>query len=323
MRAIRISRTGGPEVIEIADLETPAPRPGQILVRNQAIGVNFIDTYHRSGLYPVKLPSGLGTEGAGLVEKVGEGVVDFAPGDLVGYAGGALSAYAELNVVPAARAVKLPAGMSADLAAAALIKGLTAECLLRRVYPVRAGQVVLIQAGAGGVGSILVQWAKRLGATVIATVGSDDKAERVRGLGADHVILYRHEDVAAEVKRITAGAGVSVVYDGVGASTFDGSLGSLARRGMFVSYGNASGPAPAIEPLRLMTGGSLFFTRMTMFDYTATRAEFDQSVDGLFEMIRTGAVTVDIGQTFALEDAQRAHEALEARATIGSTLLKP
>jgi NADPH2:quinone reductase len=323
MRAIRIEQTGGPEVLQLVEVDTPSPGPGQILIRHQAVGVNFIDTYHRTGLYPVKLPSGLGGEGAGVVEAVGEGVTRFAVGDLAAYAGGVMGAYADYAVVAAERAVKPPAGVDARLAAAALLKGMTAEFLVRRCYPLKAGQLVLIHAAAGGVGQILVQWAKVIGAEVIATVGSEDKAERARSLGADHVILYREQDVAAEVKRITAGKGVPVAYDSVGRSTFEGTLGSLGRRGMFVSFGNASGPAPPVEPQRLMRGGSLMFTRPTLFDYVATTAELDDSAQALFGLMATGQVKVEIGQTFPLAEARRAHEALEGRETIGASLLVP
>jgi len=323
MRAIRIARNGGPEVLELAEVERPAPGPGEILVRNQAIGLNFIDTYHRTGLYPVKLPSGLGMEGAGEVVEVGEGVDRFSPGDLAAYASGPIGAYAEFHVVKAARAVKPPAGVGADVAAACLLKGITAEFLLRRCFPVQAGQTILVHAAAGGVGSILVQWAKALGATVIGTVGSQAKAERVRELGADHAILYRDQDVAAEVRRLTGGAGVPVAYDSVGAATFEATLNSLARRGVFVSYGNASGPAPAILPARLSQLGSLFLTRPTLFDYVATTEELDASAAALFAVIASGQVRIDIGQTFPLADAKAAHEALEGRGTVGASLLIP
>lgn len=322
MRAIRFTRTGGPEVLEIVEAPPPEPGPGQVVVRNKAVGLNFIETYQRSGLYPVKLPSGLGTEGAGVVEVTGEGVTRVKAGDLVGYASGPLGAYAELHALPADRVVRLPAGIGPELAAGALLKGMTAEYLLRRCRPLKAGETALIHAAAGGVGSILVQWAKHLGAEVIATVGTEAKAERAKALGADHVVLYRDQDVAAEVRRITGGAGVSVAYDSVGAATFEGTLASLARRGTFVSFGNASGPAPAVEPLRL-SRGSLYFTRPTLFDYTATEAELDESAGALFEVIAAGAVTIDIAQTFPLVEARRAHEALEGRHTIGSSLLIP
>ncbi|WP_374343971.1 quinone oxidoreductase [Phenylobacterium sp.] len=323
MRAIRFEQTGGPEVLTVADVPKPEPKAGEILVKHQAIGINFIDTYHRSGLYPVRLPSGLGMEAAGVVEAVGEGVTRFAPGDLVAYASGPIGAYAEYAATPAERAVRLPAGVSAAVGAAVLLKGMTAEFLVRRCFPVQAGQTILVHAAAGGVGQILLQWAKIIGATVIATVGSQDKAERVKTLGADHVILYRDQDVAAEVRRITGGVGVPVVYDSVGAATFEGSLASLARRGMLVSYGNASGPAPAIEPGRLSRMGSLFLTRPTLFDYVATQAELDDSAQALFGLIAAGKIEVEIGQTFPLAEARRAHETLESRATVGASLLIP
>jgi NADPH2:quinone reductase len=323
MRAIRFEQTGGPEVLQLVELDTPAPGPGQILIRHQAIGINFIDTYHRSGLYPVKLPSGLGSEAAGVVEAIGEGVTRFQVGDLAAYAGGALAAYADYAAVPADRAVKLPAGIDVNLAAASLLKGMTVEFLLRRCHAVQPGETILVHAAAGGVGQIMVQWAKALGAEVIATVGSVAKAARAHELGADHVILYRDQDVAAEVRRITDGKGVPVAYDSVGKDTFEGTLASLARRGLFVSFGNASGPAPPVDPQRLARGGSLFFTRPTLFDYIATTEELDESAAALFEMIGSGTVKIDIGQTFPLADARNAHEALESRQTIGASLLIP
>jgi NADPH2:quinone reductase len=323
MKAIRFEKTGAPEVLQVVDIDAPAPKPGEILVRHEAIGINFIDTYHRSGLYPVRLPAGLGMEAAGVVEALGEGVTRFKAGDRVAYASGPIGAYAEANAVIADRAVALPDGVDARIGAAALLKGLTAEFLLRRCHAVQAGETILVHAAAGGVGQILVQWAKHLGATVIATVGSADKAERAKALGADHVILYRDQDVAAEVRRLTDGKGVPVAYDSVGAATFEGTLGSIARRGLFVSFGNASGPVPAFEPARLQRAGSLFFTRPTMGDYAATTAELDESAAALFEVISSGAVKIDIGQTFPLAQAQQAHEALESRQTIGASLLIP
>ena len=322
MRAIRFSRTGGPEVLELVEVETPQPGPGQILVRHQAVGINFIDTYQRSGLYPMKLPAGLGSEAAGVVEAVGEGVTRFKVGDLAAYAG-APGAYADANLVAARRAVALPVGVDVRTAAAALLKGMTVEFLIRRLHRVERGETVLVHAAAGGVGQIMVQWAKALGAVVIAAVGSDEKAARVRELGADHVILYREQDVAAEVRRITDGKGVPVAYDSVGKDTFEGTLKSLARRGLFVSFGNASGPPPPIEARQLMLNGSLFFTRPTMVDYQATTEELDASAAALFEMITSGAIAIQIGQTFPLSDARKAHEALEGRATVGASLLIP
>jgi len=323
MRAIQIEALGGPDVLRVVDLPKPTPKSGEILVAQAAIGINFIDTYHRTGLYPIKLPSGLGMEGAGLVEAVGDGVTRFKAGDRVAYASGPIGAYAEFHVVNAERAVKVPDGVPLTTAAAALLKGMTAEFLLRRCYPLQAGQFTLIHAAAGGVGQIMVQWAKAIGARVIATVGSEAKAEMARALGADHVIFYDYQDVAAEVQKITDGLGVPVAYDSVGASTFEGTLGSLARRGLFVSYGNASGPAPAIEPGRLSRMGSLYLTRPTLFDYVATTTDLDDSAGALFQMIETGRVKIEIGQTFALADARLAHEALESRQTTGASLLIP
>ncbi|RAK57310.1 quinone oxidoreductase family protein [Phenylobacterium deserti] len=323
MRAVRFQRTGGPEVLEVVEVADPQPGPGEVLIRHAAIGVNFIDTYHRSGLYPLPLPSGLGSEGAGEVVAVGEGVTRFKVGDMAAYAGGAPGAYAELSVRKADRVVRVPAGIDASTAAAALLKGMTSEFLLRRCYPVQAGQTILVHAAAGGVGQMMVQWAKSLGAVVIGTVGSEDKAQRARELGCDHVILYREQDVAEEVRRITDGTGVPVAYDSVGRDTFEGTLASLGRRGMFVSFGNASGPAPAFEPARLQRAGSLFFTRPTLFDYVATTEELDASASALFEVLASRVVKVEVGQTFALAEAAAAHQALESRATIGATLLLP
>jgi NADPH:quinone reductase len=322
MRAVRFEQTGGPEVLQIVEVETPEPKPGQVRVRHEAIGINFIDTYHRTGLYPVKLPCTPGGEAAGVVEALGEGVNQLKVGDRVAYSGG-FGAYAEANVIAAERAVKLPEGVDARLAAAILLKGMTTEAFVRRCYPVQAGQTVLVHAAVGGVGQIMTQWLKAIGAEVIATVGSPEKAARARELGADHVILYREQDVAAEVKRITGGKGVPVAYDSVGKDTFDGTLASLARRGLFVSFGNASGPVPPFPPGRLAQGGSLYLTRPTLFDYIATPEELAESAGALFEMVLSGKVRIDIGQTFALTEARAAHEALESRATIGASLLIP
>lgn len=321
MLAVEAKAAGGPEVLEVVERDLPSPGPGQILVRHAAVGLNFIDTYHRSGLYPVKYPQVLGLEAAGHVEAVGEGVTRFAVGDRVAY-NGTMGAYAEASVVPADRAVKVPDGVDLDVAAAALLKGMTAEFLVRRCFTVQAGQTVLVHAAAGGVGQILVQWAKALGASVIATVGSEAKAEIVRGLGADHVILYDHEDVAARVAEITGEAGVPVVYDGVGAATFQGSLKSLGRRGVLVTYGNASGPVPPFAPLEL-GAKSAFITRPRLFDYIVTTEELDESATALFEVLASGAVKIDIGQRFPLAEARAAHEALEGRKTTGATVLVP
>ena len=323
MLAIQATRAGGPDVLEAIDAATPEPGPGQIRIRHEAVGLNFIDTYHRSGLYPIKMPAVLGQEGAGVVDAVGGGVTRFKAGDRVAYGTGPMGAYAAFHVVPANRAVHLPDTVSADVAAAAMLKGMTAEFLVRRCYSVKAGDPVLIHAAAGGVGSILAQWARSLGALVIGAVGTPDKVAIARGHGCDHVIEYRHEDVAAKVREITGGQGVRVVYDGVGAATLEASLASLGRRGMLVSFGNASGPAPAVEPSRLQRGGSLFLTRPTLFDYVASDEDLDASAQALFAVIASGAVKIDIGQRFPLAEARRAHEALEARETVGASLLIP
>lgn len=322
MLAVRAREAGGPDVLEAVEIDEPTAGPGQILVRHEAVGLNFIDTYQRSGLYPIKFPAVLGQEAAGVVEAVGEGVERFKVGDRAAYAG-QTGAYAEAKAVPAARAVKIPDGVSSEVAAAALLKGMTSEFLLRRCFPVQPGQTILTHAAAGGVGTILVQWAKALGVTVIGTVGSEEKAQLARAHGCDHVILYRTEDVAARVKEITGGKGVPVVYDSVGKDTFEMSLASLARRGTYVTFGNASGPVPAVLPLRLMQGGSLFMTRPTMADYQATTEELDESAAALFAVIQSGKVKIEIGQRFALKDARAAHEALEGRETIGATVLIP
>ncbi len=322
MLAIRAREAGGPEVLEVADIPEPVAGPGQIVVRHEAVGLNFIDIYQRTGLYPVKFPAVLGQEAAGVVESVGEGVTRFKVGDRVAYAG-QTGAYAQAQAIPAGRAVKIPDGVTSEIAAAALLKGMTTEFLLRRCFAVKSGQTILMHAAAGGVGTILTQWAKALGATVIGTVGSEAKAALARTNGCDHVILYRTEDVPARVKEITGGKGVPVVYDAVGADTVEMSLASLARRGLFVSFGNASGPVPPIPPLRLLQGGSLYMTRPTMGDYTATPEELDESSGALFDVIRSGKVKIEIGQRFALKDTRAAHEALGGRETTGATVLLP
>ena len=321
MLAIRLSRTGGPEVLEPVETDRPSLKAGQVLIRHEAVGVNFIDTYLRSGLYPLPLPAVLGGEAAGVVEAVGEGVSRFAEGDRVAYFA-SVGGYAQFAAVPAERAVRLPDSVDFATAAACLLKGMTAEFLLRRCYPVKAGETILIQAAAGGVGTILVQWAKHLGATVIGTVGSEAKGALARSLGCDHVILYRHEDVAARVREITAGVGVPVAYDAVGKDTFEGTLASLARRGLFVTYGNASGPVAPLAPLRLMAG-SLFLTRPSLADYVRTPEALDDSAAQVFDLIARGVLKIEIGQRFPLAEAQAAHRALEGRETLGATILIP
>ncbi len=322
MRAIHFDRTGGPEVLELVEIDTPTPGPGQILIRHEAIGINFIETYQRTGLYPVKLPAIPGGEAAGVVEAVGDGVTRVKVGDRVATMGSS-GAYAEASIVRADRAVIIPDAITTKVAAAILLKGMTTEALVRRTYPVKAGETVLVHAAVGGVGQIMTQWLKAIGATVIATVGSEAKAERARALGADHVILYREQDVAAEVRRITGGVGVPVAYDSVGKDTFEGTLASLARRGLFVSFGNASGAAPPFAPGRLAAAGSVYLTRPTLGDYVVTVEELDESAGRVFDMVTSGKIDIEIGQTFALADARKAHEALESRVTVGASLLIP
>ena len=322
MRAVRLARTGGPEVLSLEEVPTPAPGPADILVRHHAIGLNFIDVYHRAGLYPIPLPATLGLEAAGVVEAVGAEVGRFHVGDRVGYCG-TLGAYAEAGVVPADRAVGLPDSVSFEVAAGSLLKGLTAEFLARRMLPLQAGDFALVHAAAGGVGSLLTQWLSALGVRVIGTAGSPEKALAARCHGAEAVILYDAEDVAERVRAVTDGRGVRIAYDSVGRATFQATLASLGRRGLLVSYGNASGPVPAIEPLRLARGGSLSLTRPTLFDYIATTDELDEAAAALFDVIASGAVKVEIGRRFPLAEVQAAHRTLEARETTGSTVLFP
>ncbi len=321
--AIRFARTGGPEVLSWEEVEVGEPGQGQVLLRQTAVGLNYIDTYHRSGLYKVELPSGLGTEGAGVVEKVGPGVVDLRVGDRVAYASGGLGAYSQHRLFPADRAVKLPANISDQQAAAMMLQGMTVEYLIRRTFVVKPGMTVLLHAAAGGVGLIASQWLKHLGATVIGTAGSPEKLALAQKNGCAHVIDYTREDVAKRVREITGGKGVPVVYDGVGKDTFQGSLDSLAVRGMFVSFGNASGAVPAFEPILLSTKGSLYFTRPTLFSYTITRAELLESASALFDVVGKGAVKIAINQTYPLKDAAQAHRDLQARKTTGSTVFIP
>jgi NADPH2:quinone reductase len=323
MLAVQADRAGGPEVLSVVDKPTPAPGPGEILIRHAAIGLNFMDTYQRTGLYPITYPQVLGSEAAGVVEAVGEGVTRFAIGDRVAYATGPTGAYSEAHCVPAGRAVRVPEGVSLEIAAAAMLKGMTAEFLILRCRPIKPGETALVHAAAGGVGQILVQWITALGAQVIATAGGAEKLALAQSLGAEHLIDYRTEDVAKRVREITAGAGVPVAYDSVGAATFEGTLGAIARRGTFVSFGNASGPVPPFAPLRLSQAGSLFLTRPTLGHYIGTTEELDASAAALFEVILSGRVKIAIGQTFPLREARAAHEALEGRKTTGSTLLIP
>jgi NADPH2:quinone reductase len=319
-RAVLIERTGGPEVLELRSIDLPAPGPGEVRVRHTAIGVNFIDTYHRSGLYKLPLPAVLGSEAAGVVEERGPGV-DLAVGTRVGYATAGNGAYAEARIVAAERLVPLPDSIDDDVAAAVLLKGMTAEFLVRRTFPVTAGMTVLLHAAAGGVGLIASQWMKALGARVLGVVGSEEKAKLARDHGCAEIIMSGREDIAKRVRELTAGRGVAVVYDSVGKATFSASLDSLASRGLLVSYGNASGKPDPIDPLVLSQKGSLYLTRPTLFEYVRTRDELLASAAALFEQLTSGAIRVRIGQRFPLESVAAAHKALESRETTGSTIL--
>lgn len=321
--AIRIHQTGGPEVLTWEAVAVPAPAAGEATVRHHAVGLNFIDTYHRTGLYPLPLPSGIGLEGAGVVEAVGAGVTEVKVGDRVAYAGGPVGAYAEVRNIPAHRLLKLPDAIAFDTAAAMMLQGLTAAYLLRRTCRVQPGDAVLIHAAAGGVGLIACQWAKALGATVIGTVGSPAKAALAKAHGCDHVINYSTENFTQRVREITGGEGVSVVYDGVGKDTFMGSLDSLRPLGMMVAYGNASGPVPPFDLLLLSQKGSLFVTRPTIMHYTARRADLEALGAELFDIVASGKVRIEVNQTYPLKDAAQAHCDLEARKTTGSTILLP
>ena len=323
-KAIRIQKTGGPDVLRLEEVDPGRPGAGEALLRQTAVGLNFIDTYHRSGLYPLpSLPHGIGMEAAGVVEAVGAGVTEVKPGDRVAYASGVPGAYAEARVVPANRLVPLPEGIDDRTAAAMLLRGMTVEYLIRRTFRVEAGMTVLFHAAAGGVGLLACQWLRHLGATVIGTVGSEEKAAIAKAHGCAHTILYGRESVAERVRALTSGAGVPVVYDSVGKATFEESLGSLGRRGMLVAFGNASGAPPPFDPLVLSRRGSLYLTRPTLVDYTATRAELLASASALFDVVQRKIVTVDVRRTWPLSEAAAAHRALEARETIGSSILLP
>ncbi len=323
-QAIRFQRIGGPEVLNLEQVVVGAPQAGHVLVRHTAIGLNYIDTYHRSGLYPIQtFPSGIGLEAAGVVERVGDGVTDIKEGDRVAYGTGPIGAYSQLRVMPADKLVKIPEGVDDKTAAAMMLKGLTAQYLLRRTYKVQKGDNILIHAASGGVGMILCQWAKHLGANVIGTVGSPQKATVARAHGCDHTILYRIENFAARVKDFTGGKGVAVVYDGVGKDTFMGSLDCLSRLGMMVSYGNASGSVPPFDIGVLNQKGSLFLTRPSLMGYAATRDELVSMAAELFEVVKNGTVKIEINQTYKLRDAAQAHRDLESRKTTGCTVILP
>lgn len=318
--AIRVHHTGGPEVLQWEEVEVGEPGPGQVRIRQEAAGLNFIDVYHRTGLYAQPMPFTPGVEGAGIVEAIGPDVTGVRLGDRVAYAG-PIGGYAEERLIPAERLVPLPAEISFEQAAAMMLQGMTAHMLLRSVHRVEPGEKILVHAAAGGVGLIMCQWAKALGATVIGTVGSDEKAELVRAHGCDHPVVYTRQDFVAEVARITNGEKLPVVYDGVGRDTFMKSLDCLHRRGMMVSFGNASGPVDPFPATILAQKGSLFLTRPTLYDYIIKREELEEAAKDLFDVVISGKVKIEVKQRFALKDAAEAHRALEARKTSGSTIL--
>jgi NADPH2:quinone reductase len=322
-KAIRFEKTGGPEVMKWVDVDVGEPGKGEIRVKHHAVGLNFIDVYFRTGLYPMPLPGGLGMEGAGEVTAVGEGVTQFKAGDRVAYASRPPGAYAEERVMSTNYVVHLPDAIGYEDAASIMLQGLTTQYLLRRTYRVKAGDTVVIHAAAGGVGMLACQWAKSLGATVIGTVGSDEKAELAKAHGCDYPIVYTHEDIAKRVREITNGAGVPVVYDSIGKDTYTASLDCLAPLGMFVSFGNSSGVVPPIDSSELAGRGSLFFTRPTLFSYIAKRGDLEAMAAELFEVVETGKVKTSVRQRYRMSEAARAHEELEARRTTGSTVFVP
>ncbi len=322
-KAIRFDAYGGPEVLRLQDVMLPDPAPGEVRVRQAACGINFLDTYQRSGLYKVPLPSGAGNEGAGTVEAVGAGVTHLRTGDRVAYAGGPVGAYAESRNMPADKLCLLPEGVSFEQGAAMMLKGMTVQYLIRRTYAVKAGDTVLFHAAAGGVGLIACQWLKALGAIVIGTAGSEEKCALARRHGADHCINYRTENFVERVKELTRGEGVPVVYDSVGKDTFESSLQCLRPFGLMVSFGNASGPVPPFEPALLSQRGSLYFTRPTLMTHIAKRMDLEAIAQDLFDIVRSGKVRIDVERRYALADAAQAHRDLEARMTTGASILVP
>jgi NADPH2:quinone reductase len=322
-RAIRIHKNGPPSVMKWEEVEIGKPKKGEVRLRQTAVGLNFIDTYQRSGLYPLPLPMVLGLEGAGIVEAVGRGVTGIKAGDRVAYAGGPAGSYAEQRNIPADILIKIPREISDQTAAAMMLKGMTARYLLRDTYRVKKGDTILIHAAAGGLGLILCQWASYLGATVIGTVGSKQKADLAKAHGCHHPIIYTKQNFADRVKRLTKGAGVPVVYDSIGKDTFPASLDCLQKRGLFVSFGNASGPIPPFAAGILAQKGSLYMTRPTLFDYIATRKELEANARDLIGVVKKGVVKIEINQTYDLKDAAKAHRDLEGRKTTGSTVLLP
>ncbi|KAA5828405.1 quinone oxidoreductase [Saccharopolyspora hirsuta] len=318
--AVRFYQTGGPEVMRWEAVDVGAPGPGEVRIRHEAVGLNFADTYFRTGLYPAPLPAGMGVEAAGVVEAVGEGVQHVREGDRVTYTGSPLGAYSTERVMAADPLIPLPDGIGFDTAASMTMRGLTTAYLLRRIHPLREGDTVLLHAAAGGVGLIFLQWAKLLGINVIGTVSTDEKAEVARAHGCDHVVIYRREDVAERVREITGGAGVPVVYDSIGATTFQASLDSLARRGLLVCFGTASGPIPPIDAMQLAIKGSVFVTRPALADYIADPAERAELAGELFDHVANGRIEIGINQRYALEDAVQAHRDLESGRSIGSSV---
>lgn len=322
IHAIVIQKPGGPEEMRWEEVQVGAPGAGEVRLNQTAVGLNYIDCYHRSGLYPLEMPAGIGMEAAGTVEEVGAGVTDLSVGDRVAYACPPPGSYAEVRNMPADKVVKLPDSIDNETAAAMMLQGMTVQYLIRSTYRVQSGETVLFHAAAGGVGLIACQWLKQLGVTVIGTVGSDEKAELAKAHGCDHTIIYTRENFVDRVQEITDGAGVPVVYDSVGADTYPGSLDCLAPRGMMVSFGNASGPISNFDPGLLAAKGSLFFTRPTLMTYTASREDLVASANDLFEAVEKG-VKIEIHQRYALKDAAQAHTDLEARKTTGSTIFQP
>ncbi|HAD99897.1 MAG TPA: quinone oxidoreductase [Rhodospirillaceae bacterium] len=318
-KAVRVHGVGGPEVMVYEDVTVGQPGAGEVRLKQDFVGLNYIDTYHRTGAYPMPTPFTIGLEAAGIVDAVGDGVDAFKPGDRVAYAAPPIGAYASERLIPWHRLIKLPDSISTEMAAGMMLQGMTVEYLVRRTYPVKKGDTVLFQAAAGGVGLIACQWLKQIGATVIGTVGSEEKAEQAKAHGCDHIIYYNKEDVAKKVREITDGAGVPVVYDGVGKSTLDGSLDSLKPRGLFVSFGAASGPIENFNLGTLSAKGSLFMTRPTLMTYTASREDLVESATALFDAVGKG-LKIEINQRYALADAVQAHKDLEARKTTGSTI---
>lgn len=319
--AIRLHQSGGPEVLKWEEVQVGHPGPGQIRLKHTAVGLNFIDIYHRSGLYPVQLPAILGLEAAGVVEEVGSGVTDLKPGDRVAYASPPMGAYSEARLMPADRVVKVPAGITDQQAASMMLKGMTAEYLLRRTFPVKAGHTILVHAAAGGVGLILCQWASALGATVIGTVGSDEKAALAKANGCTYPVIYTREDFAARVNEITGGKKCDVVYDSVGKDTFLKSLDCIRPMGMLALFGQSSGNVPVFDPGLLAAKGSLFLTRPSLMTYNAERQALVESANALFDVVVKGQVKIHVNQTYALKDAAQAHRDLESRKTTGSTVL--